>query len=139
VTRELLDELELTDSKLFVKSKLIIGISILLIVTMPVSFLSAIIEVESIIVTGVVASFIGLVLLIIGLIKKRIWAISNAVNTLLAVLVVFASIWIFELSPSEAKKPVPWLILFFTLTSWIFGFFTLVTEFKSRDKNRIVL
>lgn len=90
-------------------------------------------EIESIMVSGAILGASSLLLLIGGLLKRRLFPILGGSFGLLSVLLVFLVINIFELSPSEAEKPIPFLICCFSgATLLLYGLFI----FRRNDKIR---
>lgn len=93
------------------RSMLLIVFSVLQMLAIIAGFIGSMDEIESIIYTGPVLLGLAFATLLTAIIKRRKLGIIHGVAGILCVGFIFSVIFFFEMSPSEAKGPVPWLIL----------------------------
>ena len=64
-------------------------------------------DVESIIVSGPVISILGIIICLLGLLKRDWWVALTGISALFYSMLVFIFIASFEITPVEAQQPVP--------------------------------
>ncbi|MES2799038.1 MAG: hypothetical protein V4638_03415 [Bacteroidota bacterium] len=111
-------------------SSLIVTFYFLNFFCLVVGFYLARIDIESIIFSGAALVLLSLILLILAIIQRKYFALPQAIIGLLIVAAIFLFIGLKELSPSEAKKPVPALLLIFLAIYFILFTLSLIREFR---------
>lgn len=95
-----------------------------------VSVIYALDEIENIIPAGGVVLLVGFTTLIIAVIKKNVYAMILGGSALAAVLFIFLVIYLFQMSPGDARRPIPIVIVIYTLLFGFFGTFFVVGELR---------
>lgn len=93
-------------------------------------------EIASIMASGGVLAAIGAILLLIGIIKRRLFVLFIGAFGLALVLTITFAIWLLKLAPSDVEKPLPFIL------SGIFGVVLLayiwfvLNEIRRKIKNQ---
>lgn len=91
-------------------SAIVIILLILFPVVLGIGTLMSFHEIGSIMTSGGVLAAIGVLLLIAGLIKRRLFVLLIGAFGLVLVLAITLLIWWLELGPSDVKKPLPFIL-----------------------------
>lgn len=131
------DILDLTDEKLGqVKYRsvivlFLIGLNFLCFL---LAFYFSLVEIESIMISGGVLLVLSFTLLVFALLQRKYFLLPQVILGVSSIIVVFLFIFLKELSPSEAKRPVPWLILFSSVIYLIPLSISIYKEFRLPKK-----
>jgi len=103
------------DRKVKTRSITAVIFLILNVLCIGVAYFFSLGEIESIMFSGAALGLLSLTLLILALVMKKYYLLIPALSGLGMVIYVFLFIAWNELSPSEARQPVPALILYMGL------------------------
>lgn len=112
---DLLDETGGRKKREPIKRWVIVLMVIIASLTMWSAFVLSIWKIRTILFTGPAVLIVAAILLIPALLNRNGFAVVLAVLCLFTVLLVLGVILIYDLSPGQAKGPVPWLILFMSM------------------------
>lgn len=120
------------------RSMLLIVFSALQMLAIIAGFIGSMDEIESIIYTGPALLGLAFGTLLIGIIKRRKLGIVHGISGIVCVGFIFCVIFFFRMSPSEAKGPVPWLIMASSTIVIPIGIILIVRELRrQKDESPI--